>query len=203
MSPSRPPALLKVPAAPAASGRCRAGWGSARPAARPPCACTPSCSEETSQEPSARRAVPGHWQGDKAQPAVEAQLLLVSGTDLAKHSPRPWKGGERSGPGTRTPVLGLAPAAGTPSPRGAASPQPFGTGCLSNALRHGSVCPGGHAGASLSQGRDREPRGGLRGGVRVGLAPGSAVGRGAGRTGPCRMKGTPGPRLGGRAHRWP
>lgn len=50
---------------------------------------TPStvCSQETSQEPSTRRAVPGHWQGNEAQLAVEAQLLPVTVTDLTKHSP--------------------------------------------------------------------------------------------------------------------
>lgn len=44
-------------------------------------------SEESSQELSAGRAAPGHRQGDKAQLAVEAQLLPVGVTDLAEHSP--------------------------------------------------------------------------------------------------------------------
>lgn len=51
--------------------------------ALPPCA----PSEETSQELSTGRAAPGHRQGDKAQLAVEAQLLPVGVTDLAEHSP--------------------------------------------------------------------------------------------------------------------
>ena len=67
-----------------------------------------ACSEEAAQEPSAGGAAPGHWQGDEAQFAVEAQLLPVSGTDLAKHSPRAWKGGEVSGPWHREPSAGAA-----------------------------------------------------------------------------------------------
>lgn len=73
-------------------------------------------SEETSQEPSVGGVAPGHRQGDEAQLAVEAQLLPVGGTDLAKHSPRPWKGGERSGPWHQ---LGLGASGWDPLHKGA------------------------------------------------------------------------------------
>jgi len=95
------PALLQVPpCSPSLRPRLRR---TASPVALLPVpAPSAACSEEASQELSAGGAAPGHWQGhwqgDEAQLAVEAQLLPVSGTDPAKHSPRPWKGGERLGP---------------------------------------------------------------------------------------------------------
>lgn len=114
-------AFSRCPSAPACSGRCCVGWGgSAWPGALPPCA----PSEETSQELSAGRAAPGHRQGHKAQLAVEAQLLPVGVTDLAEHSPRPWKGGERSEHRDLSAGTGGA-VTGTPSIRASMSPLPL------------------------------------------------------------------------------
>lgn len=87
--PSRVPALLKVPLCSHSLRPMLCGMGR-QPV---PWHCLPVPapdavrSEETSQEPSVGGVAPGHRQGNEAQLAVEAQLLPVSGTDLAKHSP--------------------------------------------------------------------------------------------------------------------
>lgn len=168
MPPSHVPALLKVPLCSCSLRPMLSATGGPPVLRRclPMPAPSAAFSEETSQELSAGGAAPGHRQGDKAQLAVEAQLLPVSGTNLAKHSPRSWKGGEGSGPWHWEPSAGAGGQwLGPPATGGSASPLPFGTGCLRDALRHRSTCPQGKgrarclgAGARLQQRGDGEPQ---------------------------------------------